>query len=295
MTRPPAAESPDGSGAPPAQSSHAPGQPTEPTTPSPHAPDAPGAPSAQSPDASGEPTVPEGPGAPGAPSPQASDVAGEPEGVRASAPLIVARGLSLRGARGWAYRDVDLSLAEGCLAAVSGEAGSGRTSLLLTLAGRMRPTSGDVTVSGRSAPAAIQRVAAIGETEGVNELDDALTVAEHVFERRHLRAGILPRRRTRRRDEVAAALAPVGLAVHPDTPVGDLGPRDRHLLGAALALMDRPLLLVLDDVDRGMRGDHQREMWTLLRALTEQVGVTVVAGCVDGAPAAGLADVEVAL
>ncbi|MCO5993830.1 ATP-binding cassette domain-containing protein [Actinoallomurus rhizosphaericola] len=295
MTRPPAAESPDVAGAPPAPSSHAPGEPTAPTTPSPQVPDAPGEPPVQSPGASGEPTVPEGPGGSGAPSPQAPDVAGEPEELRGSAPLVVARGLSLRGARGWVYRDVDLSLAEGGLAVVSGEAGSGRTSLLLTLAGRMRPTSGGVTVAGRSAPSAIQRVAAIGETEGVNELDDALTVAEHVFERRHLRAGILPRRRTRRRDEVAAALSPAGLDVDPDTPVGDLGPRDRHLLGAALALMDRPLLLVLDDVDRGMRGDHQREMWTLLRALTEQAGVTIVAGCVDGAPAAGLADVEVAL
>ncbi|MEV5708176.1 ATP-binding cassette domain-containing protein [Actinoallomurus sp. NPDC052274] len=236
------------------------------------------------------------------PTAEPSDVPGTPSGgpeapggPRSPVPLVAARGLALRGARGWAYRDVDLALPEGGLAVVSGEAGSGRTSLLLTLAGRMRPTSGEVTVAGRSAPAAIQRVAAIGETEGVNELDDALTVAEHVFERRHLRAGLLPRRRAKRSDEVAAALAPVGLDVDPDTPTGDLGPRDRHLLGAALALLDRPRLLVLDDVDRGMRGDHQREMWACLRALTRQAEVTIIASCVDGAAAADLADVEVAL
>ncbi|MFL6054277.1 MAG: ATP-binding cassette domain-containing protein [Actinoallomurus sp.] len=210
-------------------------------------------------------------------------------------PLVTARGLSLRGARGWAYQDVDLSLAEGGLAVVSGEAGTGRTSLMLTLAGRMRPTSGEVTVAGRSASGAIQRVAAIGETRGVNELDDALTVAEHVFERRHLRAGLLPRRTSKRDEEVAAVLAPVGLEVDPGTPTGDLGPRDRHLLGAALALMDRPRLLVLDDVDSGMRGDHQQEMWAFLRTLTGQAEVTIIASCVDGAPGSGLADLEVAL
>lgn len=223
----------------------------------------------------------------------ASDSADEPGAP--PTPLVTARGLSLRGARGWAYRDVDLSLAEGGLAVVSGEAGTGRTSLLLTLAGRMRPTSGEVTVAGRSTPGAIQRVAAIGETQGVNELDDALSVAEHVFERRHLRAGLLPRRRAKRDEEVAAVLAPVGLDVDPHTPIGDLGPRDRHLFGTALALMVRPRLLVLDDVDSGMRGDHQHEMWAFLRTLTAQAAVTIVASCVDGAPASGLADLEVAL
>ncbi|GAA4639243.1 ATP-binding cassette domain-containing protein [Actinoallomurus vinaceus] len=222
---------------------------------------------------------------------------GSPEAAeqRSPAPLVTACGLSLKGPRGWVYRDVDLSLTEGGLAVVSGEAGTGRTCLLLTLAGRMRPTSGEVTVAGQAAAATIQRVAAIGETEGVNDLDDALTVTEHVFERRHLRAGLLPRRPARRDEEVAAALAPVGLALDPGTPTGDLGPRDRHLLGAALALMDRPRLLVLDDIDRGMRGDHQREMWESLRALTERAGVTIVAGCVDAAPASGLADLEVVL
>jgi ABC-2 type transport system ATP-binding protein len=223
----------------------------------------------------------------------ASDSANEPGAP--PTPLVTARGLSLRGARGWAYRDVEFSLAERGLAVVSGEAGTGRTSLLLTLAGRMRPTSGEVTVAGRSTAGAIQRVAAIGETQGVNELDDALTVAEHVFERRHLRAMLLPRRRANRNGKVAAVLAPLGLEVDPGTPTGDLGPRDRHLLGAALALMDRPRLLVLDDVDSGMRGDHQQEMWAVLRTLTAQAKVTIIASCVDGAPASGLVDVEVAL
>lgn len=222
---------------------------------------------------------------------------GSPESAeqRSPAPLVTARGLSLKGPRGWVYRDVDLSLAEGGLAVVSGEAGTGRTCLLLTLAGRMRPGSGEITVAGKATPTAIQRVAALGETGGVNDLDDALTVAEHVFERRHLRAGFLPRRPARRDEEVAAALAPVGLALDPGTPTGDLGPRDRQLLGAALALMGRPRLLVLDDIDRGMRGDHQREMWESLRALTARAGVTIVASCVDATPASDLADLEVVL
>lgn len=229
-------------------------------------------------------------GSPAEPGPSA----GPPEsGASPARVLVDARDLALKGDRGWVYRDVALALPPRGLAVVTGETGSGRTSLLLTLAGRMRPTSGTLGVAGRQGPAAIRRVAALGETPGVNELDDALTVAEHVFERRHLRAGLLPRRRARRAEDVRAALAPVGLDLDPDALVGDLPPYERRLLGVALALTDRPLLLVLDDADRGMRAEHREAFWARLRALTRDPGVTIVASRVDAAP--GRADVEVAL
>jgi ABC-2 type transport system ATP-binding protein len=209
--------------------------------------------------------------------------------------LVVAHGLSLVGPRGPVYRDVDLSLTPGGLAVVSGESGRGRTCLLLTLAGRMRPCSGTLTVAGRTRLSGIQRVAALGVTEGVNDLDDALSVAEHVAERLQLRAGPLNRRRTREAGTVAAVLAPVGLDLDPDTRAGDLRPSERRLLGAALALTDDPRLLVLDDVDRGLTADGQHVLWERLRGLTETTGVTIIASCVDAGPAAGLADLEVTL
>lgn len=235
----------------------------------------------RSPDRAGSPAEP-------GPSP------GRPESDASPAPVLVdARDLALTGDRGWVYRDVALALPAHGLAVVTGEAGSGRTSLLLTLAGRMRPTSGTLAVAGRNGPAAIRCVAALGEIQGVSELDDALTVAEHVFERRHLRAELLPRRRARRAEDVRAVLAPVGLDLAPDALIGDLPPYERRLFGAALALTDRPLLLVLDDADRGMRAGHREAFWARLRALTRDPGVTIVASRVDAAP--GLADVEVAL
>ncbi|HEY4458845.1 MAG TPA: ATP-binding cassette domain-containing protein, partial [Pseudonocardiaceae bacterium] len=60
----------------------------------------------------------------------------------AAEPVVNARQLSLRTKRGWVFRDVDLDLAEGELLAVAGPAGSGRSMLLLTLAGRAKPSSG---------------------------------------------------------------------------------------------------------------------------------------------------------
>nr|BFE86911.1 hypothetical protein GCM10020093_095120 [Planobispora longispora] len=96
---------------------------------------------------------------------------------------VRACGLSLKTGRGWVYRDVALDAEPGTLTAVAGQAGSGRTSLLLTLAGRMKPTGGTLTVAGQAKPRAIRRAAALGLVDGVNDLERALTVREHVHER----------------------------------------------------------------------------------------------------------------
>ncbi|WP_051751694.1 ATP-binding cassette domain-containing protein [Streptosporangium amethystogenes] len=186
-------------------------------------------------------------------------------------------GLSLRGERGWVYRDVGIEAGPGSLTAVAGQAGSGRTSLLLSLAGRMRPGSGTLAVGRYTTPRAIRRIAALGLFDGVNDLDGALSVREHVRER----GPRLPRGRGRR-EWAADALALAGLEPDPldRTLVRDLGRERRVRLGIALALLDRPGLLVLDDVDTGLAVDRREELWATLRDLAER-GLTVVASCTE--------------
>lgn len=206
-------------------------------------------------------------------------------------PLVQAEALSLTGSRGRVYGDVDLAVPPRGFAVVSGESGTGRTCLLLSLAGRMRPTGGTLSVAGRTKPHDIQKISALGATEGVNDLEPALSVAEHVFEASHLRREIFPRRQAKRSHTVAAALAPVGLDLSPDALVEDLRPHERILFGVALALAARPELLLVDDADRGLPYDGQRDMWAALGGL----GVTTIATCVDAGPADGIADLELAL
>ncbi|GAA4091869.1 ABC transporter ATP-binding protein [Actinomadura miaoliensis] len=215
----------------------------------------------------------------------------EPTGGRPAGGLAVeARGLSVRGPRGWVFRDVDLKVPAGGLAAVAGVAGSGRTSLLLTLGGRMKPASGTVLLDGRRRGLGeARRRAALGVVPGVNELDPALTVREHVSEALDLREGLLGRWRGREA-RIRRALERVDLGVAPRTLAADLTPEETRLLGAALALVGEPGLLLLDDVDEGLPFERQRELWRRLRALADS-GVTIVAACHDAAPAEGLAQV----
>ncbi|GAT65289.1 multidrug ABC transporter ATPase-like protein [Planomonospora sphaerica] len=190
---------------------------------------------------------------------------------------VHAAGLSLEGGHGPVYRDVGLDAPAGSLTALAGQAGSGRTSLLLTLAGRMRPTSGVLTVAGQSRPRAIRRVAALGLVDGVNDLERSLTVREHVHERSR---GLFWNARNRAR--AAAALERAGLDLSPDdrTLVRALGREQRVRLGVALALLDGPGLLVLDNVDAGLPGDRRDALWATLEDLAAQ-GLTVVAACTE--------------
>ncbi|GIH44920.1 ABC transporter [Microbispora rosea] len=203
---------------------------------------------------------------------------------------VEARELGVRGGHGWVYRHVSLHAAPGTLTVVTGEAGSGRTSLLLTLAGRMKPAEGTLTVGGLARPRGIRRIAALGLFTEVNAFDDALTVREHLQER--LRPhGFLWRRRhpdAARSALAHAGLDPDALAQGDRTLARELSRDQAVRLGVALALLDQPGLLLVDDAGTGIPADRRRELWDVLRGLADQ-GLTVVAACTDAEEATGAA------
>ncbi len=204
---------------------------------------------------------------------------------------VEARGLSMRGSRGWVYRGVDLDVEPGHLVAVQGAAGSGRTCLLLTLAGRMAPTEGFARVGNLPLPrqmTKVQRIAALGVAAGVSDLDPALTVRDHVRERLLLHGHLA------RRSRVATALDAAGLEIDPERMVRDLHPGQRQLLGVATALIGAPRVVLVDDVDDGLAARGQRELWEALRGVSRR-GVTVVAICHETGPAEEVADAVVRL
>ncbi|MBP2048946.1 ABC-type multidrug transport system ATPase subunit [Streptomyces griseochromogenes] len=209
---------------------------------------------------------------------------------------VTAKGLGLKGPQGWAFRDITLEAEPGSLIAIEGPSGSGRTSLLLALTGRMKATAGAATVGGFALPrhmAAVRRVGAVANVAGVTDLEPALTVGEHLRERALLQRRFggslseLLRPRAQRAHEarlrVDAALAAAGL--DPEklpkgsrTAVRDLERPEELRLSVALALLGRPRLLGVDDIDLKLSDAERAEVWDLLRSLT-RAGTTVVAVC----------------
>jgi RND superfamily putative drug exporter len=207
---------------------------------------------------------------------------------REDAPAVTARGLGLYGARGPVYHGVDLDVPQGAVLVVHGAAGTGKTALLLTLAGRMYAGEGTAEVTGRRLPeeaGAVRAAVALTETAGVNGLEPSLTVEQHIAER--IAATRLTPWVTR-----AAVDRVLDGAAGPrrDAPVADLTPLDRWRLGLALALVGSPRVIVADDVD-ALRSEADRATaWQALDALAGAGAVTVLAGCHDPAEAVAVVD-----
>ncbi|WP_250850566.1 ATP-binding cassette domain-containing protein [Streptomyces malaysiensis] len=219
---------------------------------------------------------------------------GTPEAESGAA--VTAGGLGVKGPHGWAFRGAGIAADPGSLIAIEGPSGSGRTALLLTLTGRMRPTEGHGRVGDFRVPqqmARIRRISALAHVPGVAELDPVLTVAEHLRERALLRRrftdsprGLLRPRRERAATSravidaalTAAGLDPDTLPKGPRTAVRDLERLEALRLSIALALVARPRLLGIDDADMKLSDAERERVWALLREVAES-GTTVLAVC----------------
>jgi ABC-2 type transport system ATP-binding protein len=184
--------------------------------------------------------------------------------------MIEATGLGLRTRHGWVFRDVDLTVSAGEVAAVVGPSGSGRTMLLLALAGRAKPSTGELRVWDATSRPDIRRQVTVARATGAVELDPDLTVADSRRE-----AGLLfygP--------DLSQFEELVGLDLDSAAVVGELAADDLALFSLALAAASHPAALVLDDVDLRATPAQQHRIWAGLHAVAE-TGIAVVASAIE--------------
>ncbi|NIZ93154.1 ATP-binding cassette domain-containing protein [Kineococcus rubinsiae] len=273
----------------------------------------------------------EDPQGPGPLEPEVGDLAAED--AVPPVPALRARGLRLEHHRRTVFGPLDVDADAGDLLVVQGPSGSGKTSLLLALAGRMAVEASSLEVCGLPLPGAARAVrhrVALAELRGVNDLDDALTVEQHVAERLVLHqpwwkpwvagarvAGVLDRvdaalaanaslvesaraaRHVRRgREDADGADARGPHRLRRREFVSDLLPLERLVLGVVLALLGRPEVLVVDDVDALRDAEDRRRAWAALLALDgydDDRGhhpLTVVVTCQDASAARGLPELS---
>ena len=207
-----------------------------------------------------------------------------------SADAVTAAGLTTTGPEGLVFNDVSFGVPAGHWLVVHGPSGSGKTALLLTLAGRMPFDDGRLRVAGHLLPqqaADVRRVVALGEVRGVNDLEDNLTVDQHVAERLSIRAfglWVSRSRVTPVRHQLNRALerahTEAGLPfeeIPGDALVSSLSRLQRKVLGVVLALVSDPRVLVVDDVDDLRAAEHIDLLWSALAHLLESRDITLVA------------------
>jgi branched-chain amino acid transport system ATP-binding protein len=196
----------------------------------------------------------------------------------AAEPVLEVRDLSRRFGGLWAVRDVSFSVAEGEILGVIGPNGAGKSTLVNLITGHLRPTSGQVFISGREVtglrPWAIahDRVA---RTFQIVKPFRGLTVRENV--------AIGAMHGSDRDRSVHGALATadqllelVGIAKHADAAPSQLSVADARRLELAKALATRPRLLLIDEVMAGLRNQEIEAAVALIHRLRDG-GITIVA------------------
>lgn len=202
---------------------------------------------------------------------------GTNDGPDAAAPVIIARGLGVDGEHGPLFSEVDLTLTSG-FHAIQMPGGPGQTTLLLTLAGRFRPSHGTLTVLGETTPRAIRRQCSIAAFEGIDELEDSVTVETVLAEQRRWLA---PRYSSVPLQSGPAELAEVFGEMAPpsgDTYIVELSDLELFLLRITLALLSNRPILVVGDLEQVRDNSRRTIAADRLGVIAEQrtvvVGVT---------------------
>jgi len=165
-----------------------------------------------------------------------------------------------------AVRDLDLTVEDGEVYGFLGPNGAGKSTTIDMLLDLVRPTAGTVRVLGADVA-----------TDGVDVrrrtgvLPDGFSVYDRLSGRKHVEFAVESKEAA---DDPDALLARVGLADAADRAAGEYSKGMRQRLALAMALVDDPDLLVLDEPSSGLDPAGAKEMREIVRAEAER-GATV--------------------
>lgn len=173
-----------------------------------------------------------------------------------------------------ALTDVSFTARPGTLTAVVGPAGSGKTSLINTLAGLSQPSGGSVVLDGHALDAATRsRIGMVPQHDVVHR---QLTVEQAVRYAAELR--LPPDTSAQERDRVVhQVLAELELSSRRTIQIGSLAREARKRASIAAELVTGPSLLVLDEPGAGLDPVHEYHAMEILRRLADTGRVVVVA------------------
>jgi urea transport system ATP-binding protein len=172
-------------------------------------------------------------------------------------------------------RDVDLSVPVGQMVCLIGRNGVGKTTLLKTIMGLIKPRRGEINFAGEpiigKSPDRRAKLG-IGYVPQGREIIPRLTVKENLLLGLEARSERTPKQEI---PEEIFALFPV-LKSMLSRMGGDLSGGQQQQLAIARALMGRPKLLVLDEPTEGIQPSIILEIEAAVRRIIESTGISVL-------------------
>jgi branched-chain amino acid transport system ATP-binding protein len=167
---------------------------------------------------------------------------------------------------------VSLEVPEGSVTAVLGANGAGKTSLLRTVTGLVRPTSGRVKIEGEDITRwAVEEIVRFG----VAHVPEGRGVIAELTVQENLRLGGLWRGRDAMPLREIYELFP-RLEERAGQPASRLSGGERQMLSIGRALVGRPRALLLDEPSLGLAPVLVAQIMSLVRRLADTLGLAVL-------------------
>jgi branched-chain amino acid transport system ATP-binding protein len=167
---------------------------------------------------------------------------------------------------------VSFEVQQGSVTAVLGANGAGKTSLLRTITGLVRPTSGRVKVEGEDITRwAVEEIVRFG----IAHVPEGRGVIAELTVRENLRLGGLWRGRAAMPLREIYELFP-RLEERAGQPASRLSGGERQMLSIGRALVGRPRALLLDEPSLGLAPVLVAQIMSLVRRLADTLGLAVL-------------------
>lgn len=203
----------------------------------------------------------------------------------------MAQALGLRTKQGPVFSDISFVVEPGQLICLGGPAGTGRSALALTCAGRMRFSDGEFSAGGRSLPAGaawLRKNSVMAPGGAESDFEEGLRVREEINRSRwlagkHVRTGF------------GDPLEFAGLTQRGDAIIRSLTTLERDRLAISCGFIEDAKLVVIDDVGAGIPAAAYGPLWQQIAEGIRRTGATVLATCLELETARDYADHLVAL
>ena len=174
-------------------------------------------------------------------------------------------------------KNITLSLDEGRFIGIVGPNGGGKTTLLRTILGLIKPSSGEIFVFGRHPEDVLKTGSIFGylPQKLKVEPDFPIRVIDVVMMGRYGRVGMLRWPKEEDRKKAIEYLSMMGVEKLRNVQFGQLSGGQQQRVSVARALAGEPKILILDEPNTGIDVIGQGDFYHLLKGFQKRFNITI--------------------
>ena len=170
----------------------------------------------------------------------------------------------------YAIQDISFTVEEGDFVGIIGPNGSGKTTLFSCMLGILTGYQGTITILGQNIHKNRNPLRQVGYVPQKNSIDPSFPATAEEIVSLGVTRGRLAK------EKVMSALETVGMADEKDRRIGELSGGQQQRVLIAKALVNDPVMLILDEPAAGIDLETQNRFYSLMTRLNKEKKVTVI-------------------